>query len=340
MAKLGRDARRPDLATAESCIDRESQRAGVTETPLEDEMSRTFPSVQGSFGKGDACPEANADAPWVCVPGGALVLGSRALSFGTSTRAASTPERTAVVSRFWMDRNEVTVARVRAAVARGFLLDPTAIAANNRSFPPTGGAFDEYCSWSTTPRDRENYAVTCVNWEVARAFCRNEGGELPTETQWEYAAAVAGHRHKSFYPWGDDEPGCDRAVIGRGLTRFGDRSCVRGDVKAGPQPVEANAATDVTPLGIVGLGGGVQEWTLDSGQSYEGACWDATPMFDPACREEAAPMRTVRGGNWAGRAGNSAERVHLPPGMAAFGIPDTASGYPTVGFRCVYRARP
>ena len=98
-------------------------------------------------------------------------------------------------------------------------------------------------------------------------------------------------------------------------------------------------------LGRVQLDHGAGPWdeyyvALDGGQSFAGGCWSAASIIDPVCREDAAPRRTARGGNWAGRIGNSAERVFLPPGMAAYGIPDTATGYPTVGFRCVYAERP
>lgn len=342
MAKLGADPTRPDPKTAETCIDTSDVRVPLVPLVLEEEMTRPYDSLQGSFGLAEPCePPASAADPAVCVPGGAFLLGSRLVSAGTATAQDATPERIAFVRRFWMDRFEVTVARFRDAVARGLAIDPTRINFNEHAIP-AGSApeLDDYCSWSSTPRERESFAVTCINWDLARAFCRMHGGDLPTEAQWEYAAGSAGRPGRTLYPWGDEQPTCDRVVTSRGTAGFGDSACIRGDVGLGPVPVDATATTDVTPLGIVGLAGGSQEWTLDSGASYASDCWRAAPLVDPSCYEDDAPMRIARGSGWLRDPMFVSERVRLPPGIAAHGIASTASGTPSVGFRCVYPERP
>ena len=62
---------------------------------------------------------------------------------------------------------------------------------------------------------REDYPLPCASWRLARAFCQSQGGDLPTEAQWEYAASAAGRPYKTLYPWGDDDPTCARAIVQR-----------------------------------------------------------------------------------------------------------------------------
>jgi sulfatase modifying factor 1 len=60
-------------------------------------------------------------------------------------------------------------------------------------------------TWTDTPTTQENLPMVCVNWYEAYAFCIWDGGFLPSEAEWEYAAAGGSEQRK--YPWGSTDPG-------------------------------------------------------------------------------------------------------------------------------------
>jgi formylglycine-generating enzyme required for sulfatase activity len=320
----------PVIDEAETCVGAEAIREPLREEPLGAKASTLGQSVQGTFpGGGPACPAGAAGADPVCIPAGIFRLGS----------PIEGPERAAVMGRFWMDRNEVTVGRWRAAMDTGFR-SPDATPLENNAALATSSRSGSACSWSVDPRSgaeaRESFALSCVSWNAARAFCRFNGGDLPTEAQWTYAATVAGREHQTAFPWGGEaslSAPCSRAVFGRNDTSPSgptgpEVACLADGY--GPLPVNARAGIDgdVTPTyGIIGLGGGVGEWTLDAYQPYASACWNAVSLRDPACLEDDAPARSALGRGWADALGDIRLRK-------AHGRPATPVS--SVGFRCAY----
>ena len=128
--------------------------------------------------------------------------------------------------------------------------------------------------------------VIHVNWYEAAAYCRWAGRRLPTEAEWEFAAATApGSPEKRRYPWGGTEPSPERGNL------FG----------------VFNACTDVAafPQGDSGWGcrqmfGNAWEWTADWFGPYPGFVRDpygeySEPWF--------GDHKVLRGGCYATRAG-------------------------------------
>ena len=337
-ACAGRPARLGDLASVASCTDGAEPLVPVVDSALEDSLATDVPSVVGSFGD-LPCPEAPAGDPKVCVPGGAFVLGDAFYRpTGGSAGVETRPERIVRLTRFAIDRDEVTVARYRAAVARGFVA-PFPIGVTERD-GPQGGQPDA-CAFSAAPRGREGSALSCVAWVTAKAFCAFDGGALPTEAQWEYAALAAGRARKAVYPWGDDAPICGRGVWGRSIAYA---EC--GTLSEGPVATD-DATADVNALGIRNLAGGLEEQTVDSLASFDEPCWSAAPALDPSCTIAPPPeclnapdsLECRVGPNWhlSTRGGSWYSGVDELRGTIRSET-TAASRTSLLGFRCVYPA--
>ena len=125
--------------------------------------------------------------------------------------------------------------------------------------------------------------VIHVSAHEAEAYCAWAGRRLPTEAEWEAAAAGAGERRRHF-PWGQTLPGAEHANL--------------DGLRLGCVDVGALAAGD-TPEGCRQLLGNVWQWTASTFAPFPGF----TP--DPY-HEYSAPWfgdhRVLRGGAWPTRA--------------------------------------
>jgi gamma-glutamyl hercynylcysteine S-oxide synthase len=122
-----------------------------------------------------------------------------------------------------------------------------------------------------------------VSWHEADAFARWADKRLPTEAEWEKAAAWdAAGGHSRMHPWGD-EP-----VNGRVANL--------GQLAFSPAPSGAYAAGD-SPSGMRQALGDVWEWTASSFEPYDG--FRAFPYSEYSEEFFGGPYRVLRGGSWA-----------------------------------------
>lgn len=252
-----------------------------------------------------------------CIPGGAFWRGNPQVSAWSGY--VITPHLV-VLSPFWLQSAGVSVGECRA--------NPGCAAVARKQAPLLPG----YCIYTPnagTP-DAEKLPVNCVSWGAARSYCMARGGDLPSMSEWEYAA---GGLHGSLYVWGDDEPTCADAMFGRNANHFflGDDVCNPTHQVAleGPFPPGRGARDQLTLSDgstVYDLNGNLSSYARDAGDPCE---WPSGVLFDPVC-VASTPAASVHGGSWADvGASLSASRVS---GSAALG---QVLGF--VGFRC---ARP
>lgn len=119
-----------------------------------------------------------------------------------------------------------------------------------------------------------------VNWHEAQAYCRFAGRRLPTEAEWEFAAAVEPSGHKRRFPWGDAAPDHGR--------------CNLDGWFGGTVDVRALAAGD-SPWGCRQMLGNVWEWVENDLTAYPG--FEVDPY-----KEYSVPYLgqkpVLRGGAW------------------------------------------
>ncbi|MCZ6644808.1 MAG: selenoneine synthase SenA [SAR324 cluster bacterium] len=136
---------------------------------------------------------------------------------------------------------------------------------------------------------REHQPALHVNWFEAEAYCNWAGRRLPTEAEWELAAATVPAANGSLlgekrrYPWGDAAPTPQHANLDC-------HSTAPADVAALPDGDSAHGCRQML--------GNVWEWTADAFYPYPGF------VVDPY-REYSAPWfgyhKVLRGGSWATR---------------------------------------
>jgi len=127
--------------------------------------------------------------------------------------------------------------------------------------------------------------VMHVSWYEADAYARWRGARLPTEAEWEKAAAhdpAAGHSRR--FPWGEGAPTSERANLDQ---------LAFGPLPAGSLPGGASAH------GVLGLMGDCWEWTASTFGGYPG--FRAFPYREYSEVFFGDRYRALRGGSWATR---------------------------------------
>lgn len=315
-----------DLRTGESCaISREQGRVPLAQPT--DPVS----AASHTDDLREPCDGVDPDAGKLCVPGGVFVLGERAGSdYRSEAFVPSDHERLVRVHRFALDLDEVSVARYRAAADT---LQET-VRYLPRSNPGALGddpSNPASCTYSSEPNGRETHPLNCCPSGTFRQLCQLDGGDLPSEVQWEYAAVLAGGAGERLYPWGDTAPTCEQAVFARAQLSE-PLQCTTS-----PALVAIDAAAgqaDRTPLGLRGMGGSLSEFVLEAPLEYTSEEWTQLGFEQPSPQNPRGANDTfgsgdwflARGGSWAvPGAGMRSSFRHRVPGTGPF-----------TGARCAY----
>jgi formylglycine-generating enzyme required for sulfatase activity len=168
--------------------------------------------------------------------------------------------------------------------------------------PVTIGAYRKYRPNSLQSRRpaKPSVPVTNITWEEALRFCRNSGGRLPTEAEWEYA--VRGGVENLRFPWGDSP----RAI---------------------PEEIGEVGHSGPNGFGLMDVGTNLLEWCNDV---FDEGYYKSRPNpdTDPA-GPEMGVRRVVRGGSYSSPA--SPRRLSARTGK----VSSIFEGLANVGFRCV-----
>jgi formylglycine-generating enzyme required for sulfatase activity len=244
----------------------------------------------------------------------------------------------AQVSDFRLDTYEITVGRFRGFVAAYSQTMIPAGAGKNVNDPSDTGwdtswnasldadataltaalaCSPTYQTWTNTPGSAfaESRPISCVNWYEVEAFCTWDGGRLPTEAEWNYAAS--GGMEQRVYPWGSAFPGLDasHAIYGCYYSSGSDASGTCSGV-ANIAPVGL-AAGGAGKYGQTDLAGNVWEWVQD---------WYVSPYSIANCDDCAdltsTPTRGIRGGSFYQAAANllASPRASESPSTRSFNI--------------------
>jgi formylglycine-generating enzyme required for sulfatase activity len=291
------------------------------------------------------------------IPGGDFAMGS------TEFYPEEQPVHRERVEGFWLDEHPVTVAEFRRFVkatghrttaetapsAEDFpAADPAQLVPGSLVFRPTTGPvrLDDYTQWwawtpgadwrhpegaGSTVNGRDRHPVTHVSLFDARAYAAWAGKELPTETEWEYAAR--GGLDGARFAWGDEELVHHKRQANSWQGEFPWQNLLE-DGFAGTSPVGAFPAS---PYGLLDITGNVWEWTIDPWTtSHEvrddpvpSCCAPAGPASGTA---EPYPRRVVKGGSHLCAPSYC---LRYRPAARQGQTEDTSTGH--LGFRCLVR---
>ncbi|MGH7272300.1 MAG: formylglycine-generating enzyme family protein [Polyangiaceae bacterium] len=186
-------------------------------------------------------------------------------------------------------------------------------------------------TWTPTAGANENLPIVPVNWYDAYAFCIWDGGFLPSDAEWGYAAAGGDQERK--YPWGSADPGTNNqyAIYGCYYPSGTFNCALRGVLNIAPV---GRTTLGAGLWGQMDLAGNAPEWVLDTyNASLVDPCMDCTylaPTSDTSNRVD-------RGSNWVRRADSlvSNRSGGLALGGYGYGIrcarPPLASSSPDAG---------
>jgi formylglycine-generating enzyme required for sulfatase activity len=166
-------------------------------------------------------------------------------------------------------------------------------------------------TWTLAAGSNETRPINCANWYQALAFCIWDGGFLPSDAEWNYAAA--GGSEQRLYPWGATAPGNDSSLAVHNCSYMGASACGGTLVIAAPGSVPAGDGR----WWQSDLAGNMAEWVKDHGQPK--------PCTD--CAAPLASGATARGGYFGSAVATDIATTAAPS------APQDLNN-PSIGFRC------
>jgi formylglycine-generating enzyme len=283
--------------------------AGVAAPDASDAMATPqFPSCASDGGAGISTCGPGQNESCCASP---LVRGGTFLrSYDGLTNTAVNP---ATVSDFRLDRFEATVGRFRAFVAawvagwvppagsgkHTHVHDGAGLLQDDASLSEAGwdSAWDSglastqagwttnlscnggYQSWTASVASNETRPVVCETWFEAAAFCIWDGGFLPSEAEWNYAASAGDGQR--VYLWSSPNTS---VAIDCALANY--QGCASGTTTRVGRLMQGDGK-----WGQADLAGNAAEWNLDWEQSYPNPCKDCANL-------KPSPRRVLRGGSF------------------------------------------
>jgi iron(II)-dependent oxidoreductase len=272
-----------------------------------------------------ACPVTDR----VLIPGGAFVMGTNDRAWAYDNER---PAHEVALSAFWLGRAPVTNQEYLAFIADGGYAERRFWSEAGWAWLKADGA-QAPAHWRPSRRRNRgslgswraqvfgrleplhpNGIVAHVSWFEADAYARWAGGRLPSEAEWEKAAAWDPVRGASQrFPWGDDAWQPSYANLDQ----------------AHLEPARTNAYPDGrSAYGCLQMLGDVWEWTNTWFDRYPG--FESFPYREYSEVFFGAKYRVLRGGSFATRAvvaRNTFRNWDLPQRRQIF-----------AGFRCAWSA--
>lgn len=168
-----------------------------------------------------------------------------------------------------------------------------------------------------TPSGYENRPMNCLTWYDAMAFCAWDGGYLPTEAEWNYAAT--GGNEQRAYPWSTPS---GSLALDSSYANY----CVLDGMGTCQGTVLMAVGTQLRGDGRWGqsdLAGNVAEWVLDWYANYVSSCVDCAELT-------GSSVRGIRGGGF--------DTIALVLRAGHRNNFTLGSRFPEFGVRCARRA--
>jgi len=240
------------------------------------------------------------------------------------------------VATFVLDKYEVTVGRFRRFVAQytghpanGAGKHPliansgwqspawdNSIATNSANLASDLQCNSTFQDWQVNGTN-DDMPINCVNWYQAFAFCAWDGGRLPTEMEWEFAAK--GGMDNRTYPWGDTPVAEDSHIVQ--AVSYANYLCFGNGDKGAENGLDECQLADILRVGSkpngagkfgqLDLGGSMGEWVLD----YYA---DQLPASCDNCAKLTGSFRGMRGGSWHDYGANMASGARSSSSIATY----------------------